>query len=413
MNNRYMTKVFSNKFRFSRILLENSGRLLCLLLFALIFSIPVYSQSEAFRVKSPNNASLFYVQSDGSVAVDTSTSLGSLTVNGNNGIIATGTFGSGNTLNLGAGTRMMWYPKKAAFRAGGVRSSLWDDTNIGQYSFATGLDAMASGEYSTAMGVVTTASGYSSTAMGEATTANGEYSTAMGYETIASGLWCTAIGSYASTNGFTGSFVYGDASTQNYVTSTSNNQFMVRAAGGYVLYTNSATTIGAELNPNQSAWSVISDSTKKENFIPVNGEDVLNKISKFNLRSWNYKGQNPRLYRHYGPMAQEFFKAFGHDKIGVIGNDTTINSADFAGINLIAIQALEKRTDKLQKKLKEKDNEILALNNNVSAIEISDAKLKEELVNSINANQNLNARLQQVENAVLKLKEVKVAMMNK
>lgn len=47
------------------------------------------------------------------------------------------------------------------------------------------------------------------------------------------------------------------------------------------------------------------------------------------------------------PMAQDFFAAFGHDAIGQVGNDTTICSGDLAGICLIAIQALEKRTDEL------------------------------------------------------------------
>src|ERR1035438_1363850 len=322
-------------------------RIVMVLFFFLILSGLSLSQTEAFKVKSPNNASLFYVQSDGSIGIDTSTTLGSLTVNGNNGVIATGTFGSGTALSLGGGTRMMWYPLKAAFRVGEVFGTQWDDANIGGYSFASGYNTTASGYISTAMGALTTASGNSSIAMGYYTTASGNssiamgYSTtasgyssiAMGYYTTASGVQSTAMGYYASTNGHQSSFVYGDGSTTNILTSTSDNQFMVRAAGGYVFYTNSGMNLGATLGAGQSAWSVISDSTKKENFLPVTGESVLKKISNFNLRSWNYKGQNPKEYRHYGPMAQEFFNAFGHDKIGVIGNDTTINSEDFAGIN--------------------------------------------------------------------------------
>ncbi|MHB8579985.1 MAG: tail fiber domain-containing protein [Ignavibacteriaceae bacterium] len=388
-------------------------RIVMILFFFLILSGLSFSQTEAFKVKSPSNASLFYVQSDGSVAVDTSTALGSLTVNGNNGIIATGKFGSGTTLNLGQGTRMMWYPQKAAFRVGAVPASQWDDSNIGGYSIASGWSTAASGLYSTATGIFTTASGNSSTAMGNGTTASGFNSTAMGHNTTASGDYSTAMGSYVTTNSKQGSFIIGDNSSTFPLSSAAPNSISMRFADGYAFFTNSSTTTGAFLGANQTAWSVISDSTKKENFIPVNGEEVLNKISKFNLRSWNYKGQNPKLYRHYGPMAQEFFKAFGHDKIGVIGNDTTINSADFAGINLIAIQALEKRTDELQNELKEKDKEMTALKNNVNAIYSSDAKLKEELVNSLNTNQNLNTRLQKVESAIIKLKEIQVAVIGK
>ena len=98
---------------------------------------------------------------------------------------------------------------------------------------------------------------------------------------------------------------------------------------------------------------VITDKLSRNNFFTVafqavNGEDFLQKISLMNLTSWNYKKQNPQIFRHYGPMAQDFYAAFGKDKYGVIGNDTTINSADFDGVNLIAIQALEKRTQKIQ-----------------------------------------------------------------
>jgi len=91
----------------------------------------------------------------------------------------------------------------------------------------------------------------------------------------------------------------------------------------------------------------MSDINKKENFAPVNGEEFLQKISKMNLTSWNYKGQDPKQYRHYGPMAQDFYKAFGQDAYGTIGSDTTINQADFDGVNLIAVQALIRRMEEM------------------------------------------------------------------
>jgi hypothetical protein len=68
--------------------------------------------------------------------------------------------------------------------------------------------------------------------------------------------------------------------------------------------------------------------------------------------TWNYIGQDVKTLRHYGPMGQEFFKAFGHDELGEIGCDTLINQQDFLGVNFIAIQALEKRTQEI-KDLKE------------------------------------------------------------
>lgn len=90
--------------------------------------------------------------------------------------------------------------------------------------------------------------------------------------------------------------------------------------------------------------TVISDKNEKENFEPVDGDEVLKKIREFDLTTWNYKGHEPKTFRHYGPMAQEFFAAFGRDGVGTVGTPTTINSQDLAGILMIAVQALEKRT---------------------------------------------------------------------
>jgi hypothetical protein len=97
----------------------------------------------------------------------------------------------------------------------------------------------------------------------------------------------------------------------------------------------------------QVAYTFTSDRNQKENFQPVDGELVLRRIGGLNLTSWNYIGHDPTQFRHYGPVAQEFFAAFGHDGVGRIGTDKTINSGDVEGILMIAVQALEKRTEEL------------------------------------------------------------------
>ena len=116
----------------------------------------------------------------------------------------------------------------------------------------------------------------------------------------------------------------------------------------------------------QVAFTASSDKTKKENFQPVDGEEVLGKIRGFELTSWNFIGHDPKEFRHYGPMAQDFFAAFGHDGVGQIGTETTINSGDLAGILMIAVQALEKRTAEL----KQKKAQIAALAARLEALEL-------------------------------------------
>src|SRR5215813_808339 len=116
----------------------------------------------------------------------------------------------------------------------------------------------------------------------------------------------------------------------------------------------------------QVAFTASSDKTKKENFKPVDGEEVLGKIRGFELTSWNFIGHDPKEFRHYGPMAQDFFAAFGHDGVGRIGTETTINSGDIAGILMIAVQALEKRTAEL----KETKAELAELTARLEALEL-------------------------------------------
>jgi hypothetical protein len=114
------------------------------------------------------------------------------------------------------------------------------------------------------------------------------------------------------------------------------------------------------------AFTASSDKTKKENFKPVDGEEVLRKIRGFELTSWSFIGHDPKEFRHYGPMAQDFFAAFGHDGIGKIGTETTINSGDIAGILMVAVQALEKRTAELR----EKEAQLAALTARLDALEL-------------------------------------------
>ncbi len=342
----------------------------------------------------------------------------------------------------GAGNRMFWYNDKAAFRTGGVQGTQWDFSNVGNYSFAAGLDTKASGDaaialgkatsatgnystalginsiasglYSTAIGKDVTASGLSSTALGSSTTASGDYSTSMGFFTdatqynsiaignnaTASGLFSTAIGTKVSTNGFRGALILGDEG-QTLLFSRTNcvrrDEFRARFDGGYTFFTNTDASTGVFMLNGANSWSSVSDSTKKENFIKTDGENVLKSISNMRLGSWNYKSQNAKDFRHYGPMAQEFYNAFGNDAIGKIGCDTLISSADIDGVMMIGLQALEKRSAALavENKLLKADN--TALQNEVNFI-------KEEYVKT---NKLLTEKLALLENKISEILVIK------
>ncbi len=94
----------------------------------------------------------------------------------------------------GPGTRLMWHPTQAAFRAGFVDGTQWDAGDIGVGSVAMGRNTIASGEYAFAAGSETEASGTKAVAMGENATAGGHASFAMGIFATASGAQAVAVG---------------------------------------------------------------------------------------------------------------------------------------------------------------------------------------------------------------------------
>lgn len=104
------------------------------------------------------------------------------------------TSGVGNPPAQGPGTRMMWYPDKAAFRVGRVIGTQWNAENIGDHSSAAGYNTTASGAFSNAWGSVTIASRSQATAWGFNTTASGTSATAWGENTRAPSFAETAFG---------------------------------------------------------------------------------------------------------------------------------------------------------------------------------------------------------------------------
>ena len=96
------------------------------------------------------------------------------------------------------------------------------------------------------------------------------------------------------------------------------------------------------LSPHQFKAFYKSDSTKKENFIKANGEDFLTKLKSLKLGSWNYKTNQPKPERFYGPMAQEIFTSFGKDQLGTIGCDTLVSTLNMDGLLFIFCPSIGK-----------------------------------------------------------------------
>ncbi len=367
-----------------------------------------------FVIKT-NNTEKMRITSAGKIGVGIAAPVASVHIVGNDGFISQGTFGTGTTMNPGAGTYMFWYPKKSAFRAGTVSATQWNDANVGNYSFATGYGTIARGigsvafgqtsatlvtdsfavamgyncltqgkfavamgnnaeafaAYSVALGRNSYTTGIGSTSIGYHNQALAPYAAAFGYYTVADGAYSVTMGDETHSNGKTGCFIWSDNTYYSNTSlpvsqNTANNQFWVKASGGTIFYSDPTQTNFVSLAPGAGSWSTTSDKNKKEHFKSIDGEMILGKLAALPITSWNYKTQSPSI-RHIGPMAQDLFAAFNFGE-----SDTTITTSDIDGINMIALQALANRT----KELKLKADEVNQLEKQVA--ELKEEKLKLE-----------------------------------
>lgn len=117
------------------------------------------------------------------------------------------------------------------------------DQQFNPNCMAIGIGCGATGESSIAFGNYAWATGIRSMAIGIDATADGDNSIAIGtMGNEATGAFSMTLGSFVSSNGYTGSFLYGDYSTSmdmDTLYATNDNQFKVRAEGGFVFHADS------------------------------------------------------------------------------------------------------------------------------------------------------------------------------
>jgi endosialidase-like protein len=261
------------------------------------------------------------------------------------------------------------------------------------------------GIYNTASGALalgTNTAGHNNTASGYLalySNTRGDSNTAIG----ASALWAnttgggnTAIGASALSMNVTGVFNTAIGDGANVTTSHLFNATAI----GFEARVNASNKVRlgdyrVTVIEGQVPFTSSSDKTKKENFRPVDGEAVLGKIRGFEVTSWNFIGHDPQAFRHYGPMAQDFFAAFGHDDVGQIGSETTINAGDMAGILMSAVQALEKRTAVL----KQEEAQMATQAQELAALKAQNARLRAAVVHQQERDAALEARLERLETA--------------
>ena len=333
----------------------------------------------------------------------------------NGSFVATGNLGIGVSPMQGKGYRTSWDSYKGAFRSG-YADAEWDDANVGFFSWAGGSNSTAVGLYALAFGDTNSAESTSSIVFGsgnqvkgaagfsagagnrvcdtygvalgnnaksggplingkcdpDSFNINGLAAVAIGYNVTASMDHTTAMGKFASNNGFSGTFVWSDGSataSANTFLNTANNEFALRATGGFRFRTNLAGTTGCNLPAGSGVFSCTSSRTTKQNFRTIDGGAVLAKLRALDISTWNYTSEGPGV-RHAGPMAEDFYKAFA---LGV-GN-TSIGVQDLAGISLAATKAIDIRTADLETKI----GEVEKLRAEVGQLRAANAAMEQRL----------------------------------
>jgi hypothetical protein len=290
-----------------------------------------------------------------------------------------------------------------SFAAGDRAEASGDNaTALGDNSEASGDGATALGVRTRATGWFSTAMGYQSEASGFASFGAGYNCMAVGVSSFALGTWAQALHTgafvwsdslsrpgpvgFASTadhqfrvradggaefiggtnrpalqysGGRTGNFnsSVGLAVNTNTIGRSAPALRVINAGGdsldgalsvstsgtGFIAVFGNSSAFVSDLSTNGTwralAYNPMSDRAAKENFTPVNPQEVLDKVTALPLSRWNYKAA-PGL-DHIGPVAQDFHAAFGLNG----DDDKHIATVDADGVALAAIQGLNEKVE--------------------------------------------------------------------
>ncbi len=259
-----------------------------------------------------------------------------------------GSAGSGNLVTDDFGTVAGGSQNQAGDNAGTTCDEPWATVAGGSQNTASGNSSTVGG------GAHNTASNSAATVAGGAqNTASGLYSTvAGGAFNLASGNYSFAAGNFANATD-NDSFVW-CAANDAPCGSLGTNSFVVSVYGPIYFY-DGPNGSGCNLSAGGGSWNCSSDRNLKDDITPLDSRSVLERVAQLPITQWKMKGE-PSGLKHIGPMAQDFYAAFG---LG--DNDRYIGLGDGQGVALAAIQALYKQAEERDKADREKDQQIRTL----------------------------------------------------
>lgn len=154
-----------------------------------------------------------------------------------------------------------------------------------------------------------------------------------------------------------------DAGANDWQMSNFNQTFQVSVPGSatpqFSLNANGNLTIGG------TQYLTGSSRDLKENFVPVNGEDILQRLVAMPLTEWNAKADPTQ--KHIGPVAEDWWATF---RLGP--DDKHVSTTDIGGVALAAIKGL-------YQVVAEKEASIVQLQQTVDGLRQQNAELAARL----------------------------------
>ena len=221
-------------------------------------TVELYSSGSTLWKSDDGGINIYKTNINGNVGIGTTSPMAKLTV-ANGSVLFDGA--SGATPTSGPGTRLMWIPARAAFRAGSVSSNEWDDANIGYGSAAFGEDNNVYGDGSAAFG------GHNNV--------DGNFSAVFGENNIVSGRDSVSFGNDNKVTGDAGAAAFG---YQNDVTETSSVAigFLNNVSGLYSIAFGAINDISGD---NSIAGGKYVSAPYDNSFIYGSGVDINNKLT--------------------------------------------------------------------------------------------------------------------------------------
>jgi len=129
---------------------------------------------------------------------------------------------------------------------------------------------------------------------------------------------------------------------------TNNALFGISGGTGGRWYDSNNSSGSWNVASNVQLWTpagvLVGASSRKlkENFTPLNIDDILQKIDQLDISRWNYKSEGSAI-THIGPVSEDFRELF---KIG--DSSETIALIDEGGVALVGIKALSNKLSVLE-----------------------------------------------------------------